>query len=201
MSSSAGACLSPKNSHISHSCWYSILNHDDVIKWKHFPRNWPFVWGIHRSPVNSPHKGQWRGALMFSLICVWINLLGKKSRDWWFDTPAWSLWRHRNAYHHFLPCGNDGKRALSIGYKSLRKLVLILNGKHKWIRLHIFILSNVLMASSKQRISTIPSKPDITACNDSTFWNMLIFHSLNYHQVWWHFSEVTFSHSAKTSIA
>ena len=29
--------------------------------------------GIHRSPVNSPHKGQWRGALMFSLICAWIN--------------------------------------------------------------------------------------------------------------------------------
>ena len=29
--------------------------------------------GIHRSPVNSPHKGQWGGALMFSLICVWIN--------------------------------------------------------------------------------------------------------------------------------
>ena len=38
-----------------------------------FPRYRPFVWGIHRSPVNSPHKGQWRGALMFSLICVWIN--------------------------------------------------------------------------------------------------------------------------------
>ena len=47
--------------------------HDDVIKWKHFPRYWPFVWGIHRSPANSPRKGQWRGALMFSLICVWIN--------------------------------------------------------------------------------------------------------------------------------
>ena len=47
--------------------------HDDVIKWKHFPRYWPFVRGIHRSPLNSPHKGQWRGALMFSLICVWIN--------------------------------------------------------------------------------------------------------------------------------
>ena len=49
------------------------LQHDDVIKWKHFLRYWPFVRGIHRSPVNSPHKGQWRGALMFSLICVWIN--------------------------------------------------------------------------------------------------------------------------------
>ena len=47
--------------------------HDDVIKWKHFPRYWPFVRGIHRSPVNSPHKGQWKGALIFSLICVWIN--------------------------------------------------------------------------------------------------------------------------------
>ena len=48
-------------------------NHDDVIKWKHFPRYWPFVRGIHRSPVNSPHKGQWRGALMFSLIYARIN--------------------------------------------------------------------------------------------------------------------------------
>ena len=46
---------------------------DNVIKWKHFPRYWPFVRGIHRSPVNSPHKGQWRGALMFSLICARIN--------------------------------------------------------------------------------------------------------------------------------
>ena len=48
--------------------WY-----DDVIKWKRFPRYWPFVWGIHRSPVNSPHEDQWREALMFALICPWIN--------------------------------------------------------------------------------------------------------------------------------
>ena len=50
-----------------------VYPHDDVIKWKQKPRYWPFVRGIHRSPVNSPHKGQWRGALMFSFICVWIN--------------------------------------------------------------------------------------------------------------------------------
>ena len=56
-------------------CLWAIVGatHDDVIKWKHFPRYWPFVRGIQRSPVNSPHKGQWRGALMFSFICVWIN--------------------------------------------------------------------------------------------------------------------------------
>ena len=34
---------------------------------------WPFVQGIHWLPVNSPHKGQWCGALMFSLICVWMS--------------------------------------------------------------------------------------------------------------------------------
>ena len=43
------------------------LIHDDVIKWKHFPRYWPLVRRIHRSPVNSPHKGQSRAVLMFSL--------------------------------------------------------------------------------------------------------------------------------------
>ena len=48
--------------------------HDDVIRWNHFPRYWPFVRGIRRSPVNSPHKGQWSGALMFSLICAWITI-------------------------------------------------------------------------------------------------------------------------------
>ena len=46
---------------------------DDVIKWKHFPRYGPFARGIHRSPVNSSHKGQWHGALMFSLISARIN--------------------------------------------------------------------------------------------------------------------------------
>ena len=56
--------------------WPGAVNtgfHDDVIKRKHFPRNWPFVRGIHRGPVNSPHKGQWGEALVFPLICVWIN--------------------------------------------------------------------------------------------------------------------------------
>ena len=67
------SCL--KNSKLCHWSWSRYI--DDVIKWKHFPRCWPFVRGIHRSPVNSPHKGQRCGALMFPLICVgidgWIN--------------------------------------------------------------------------------------------------------------------------------
>ena len=44
-----------------------MRRHDDVIKWRHSLRYWPFVSGIHRSPADSPHKGQWRGAFMFFL--------------------------------------------------------------------------------------------------------------------------------------
>ena len=43
-------------------------------KMKHFPRNWLFVMGIHRSPLDSPHKGQWREAFMVSLMCAWTNV-------------------------------------------------------------------------------------------------------------------------------
>ena len=78
-----------RNAYIS--CHYVDMHHDDVIKWKHFPRNWPFVRGIHRYPVNSLHKGQWRRALMFSLICVWIN-------DWVNNRDAGGLRRYRAHY-------------------------------------------------------------------------------------------------------
>ena len=65
-----------------------MVLHDDVIKWTHFPRNWPFVREIHRSLVISPHKGQWRGAFVFSLICAWIN-------GWVNNGDAGDLRRHR----------------------------------------------------------------------------------------------------------
>ena len=68
-----------------------MAKHDDVIKWKHFPRNWPFVRDIHRFPVNFPHKGQWRGALMFSLIYAWIN-------DWVNNHEAGDLRRQHGHY-------------------------------------------------------------------------------------------------------
>ena len=67
------------------------LRHVDDTKWKHFPRYRPFERGIHRSPVNSPHKGQWCGALLFSLICTWRN-------DWVNNTEAGELRRHRVHY-------------------------------------------------------------------------------------------------------
>ena len=68
---------------------YILCCHDDVIK--HFPRYWHFVRGIHRSPVNSPHKCQWRGALMFSLI--WASTNG-----WANNGDVGNFGRHRTHY-------------------------------------------------------------------------------------------------------
>ena len=50
---------------------WNLLIHDDVIKWTQFHVLLALCAG--NSLVNSRHKGQWRGALMFSLICAWIN--------------------------------------------------------------------------------------------------------------------------------
>ena len=65
--------------------------YNDVMKWKHFPRYWPFMRGISRSSVNSPHKGQWRGALMLSLLCAWTD-------SWTNNGCAGDLRRHRAHY-------------------------------------------------------------------------------------------------------
>ena len=69
--------------------WCTI--NDDVIEWKHFPRDLPFVRGIHRSAVISPHKGQWRRALTFSLICAWMH-------GWVNNREAGDLRRQRAHY-------------------------------------------------------------------------------------------------------
>ena len=72
-------------------CFDSLISQVDVIKWKHFSRYWSFVLGIPRSPVNSSHKGQWRGALIFSWICAWIN-------GWVNNREAGDLRRHGTHY-------------------------------------------------------------------------------------------------------
>ena len=57
----------------------TVLVHQQALvlttRWRHqmetFSALLALCEGNHRSPVDSPHKGQWRGALMFSLICAW----------------------------------------------------------------------------------------------------------------------------------
>ena len=70
----------------------NCFSHDYIIKQKHLLRYWTFVWGTQRSPVNSLHKGQWRRALVFSLICTWTN-------DWVNNKDSSDL-RHHHAHHN-----------------------------------------------------------------------------------------------------
>ena len=88
--------------------WLMGRYHDDVIKWKHFPRYWPFVRGIHRSPVKSPNKGQWRGALMFSLMCTGINC-------WVNNGEAGDLRRHHYDVTVMMKLWPSGLEDLSLG--------------------------------------------------------------------------------------
>ena len=74
-----------------------IYNHARMIafrityKWKQFPRYWPFVRGIHGSPVVSLIK-----ASDAELWCFFDLSLNKRLRRWWFETPSRSLWRQYN---------------------------------------------------------------------------------------------------------
>ena len=78
--------------------WFAIDQfYDDVIKRKHFPRYWPFVREIHRSPLDSHNKGQWRRDGFFDLHQN--KRLNKQSRRRLIETQSRSLWRHCNTTH------------------------------------------------------------------------------------------------------
>ena len=76
--------------------------HNDFIKWKHFPHYWPLVRGIHRTLVNSLHKGPVMRsfAVFFDLhLNKRLSKLKRKlSRCWWFETHLHRLWCHCNAF-------------------------------------------------------------------------------------------------------
>ena len=48
----------------------------------------PLCVGIHRSLVNSPHKGQWRGALMDFFYLSLNKPLSKQLWGWWLEAPS-----------------------------------------------------------------------------------------------------------------
>ena len=50
-------------------------------QWKHFTSYWPFVRGTTGHRWIPLTKGQWRGALMFSLICAWTSNWANNQND------------------------------------------------------------------------------------------------------------------------
>ena len=87
-STRAGSCQ------VKHDPSKPDQNHDDVIKWKYFPCYWPFVRGMHRSPVNSPQRPVTRSFDIFFHMCPNKQLSKQSWGWWWFETPSRSLWRH-----------------------------------------------------------------------------------------------------------
>ena len=124
-------------------------NHDDVIKWKHFLRYWPFVRGIHRSPVNSPHKGQWRRALMFSLICARINV--------WVNNGEAGVFRRSRAHYDVivmdpLVAKTNSLMANDPKEHAWRITVGVTSVLHEFIGIHY---NDVIMSSSQITSPTI----------------------------------------------
>ena len=77
------------------SCYRNYTRHIPCPWWRHqmetFSALLALCAGNSPVPVNSPHKGQWRGALMFSFIYAWIN-------DWINNREAGDLRRQRGHY-------------------------------------------------------------------------------------------------------
>ena len=99
------------------------LIRDDAIKWKHLPRYCPFVRGIHRSTVNSPHKGQWGGAMMFSLISACMNA-------WVNNGEAGDLRRHRTHYDVIVMTNCMSAVRLNDPFKDVRFALIIIVQLH-----------------------------------------------------------------------
>ena len=72
------------------------IEHDDVNKWKHFLRYWPFVRG--NPPVTGGFPSQRQVTRSFDVFFdLYLNKrLEKQTRHRWFETPLRSLWRHCN---------------------------------------------------------------------------------------------------------
>ena len=90
------------SSHHGAKCWkcfiqghpkYLLHKNGYVSWWRHQMETFSalLVLCAGNSPVTSPHKGQWRGALMFSLTCAWIN-------DWVNNREAGD-WRRHSAHY------------------------------------------------------------------------------------------------------
>ena len=101
--------------------------HEDVIKRKNFPGYWPCVRGSHLSSVNSPNRGQWRGALLFYFIYAW-----KKGRV--KNREAGDLGRHHAHYDVMVMLVNNCYN--EIFFRLCMKLYFKLTDEHIWSVLH-----------------------------------------------------------------
>ena len=109
-----------------------------------FPLYWPFVAGIHRSSVNYPHKGQWSGALVFSLICAWAN-------GWVNNRDAGDLRRHRAHYDVTVMSkrGHWGTTLQRLGYRQMN------NVRHSHSSGPIYHYNDVMISANACQVTSL----------------------------------------------
>ena len=73
--------------------------HDDVTKWKHFAYHWPLRGGIHRWPVDSPHKASDVELLCF--LCAPDQTVEQTVEAPVILSAIMSMWRHYNEIVHW----------------------------------------------------------------------------------------------------
>ena len=160
----------------------SMSRLDDVIKWKHFSRYWPFVRGIHRSPVNSTHKGQWRGALMFTLICARLN-------SWVNNREAGDLRRYRAHYDVIVMDMYSlmhGVVTPTINHAAVNGLLLKTKRHNEACFLFLFSISATTQRNNWTAIIwDICYNIRVTLLFCALFCEIFIFYSLNPQLVWW----------------
>ena len=152
----------------------------DVIKLKHFPRHWPFVREIHRSPVDSLHKGQWRRALMFFLYAheqaieqtietpvIWDAIaLVMTSLQWRYQHDTHVLSNHQVKCQRAFRLSTAMRNAVGLWYPTLWWLPAINTSRPKWNGQHfaddifkrIFVNENVWI-SIKISLKFVPKGP------------------------------------------
>ena len=127
------------------------------------------LWGNHRSPVHSPHKSQWCGALMFSFICTWTN-------GWANNRDDGDL-RHHGAHYDVIVMGNVASRKFHTCYiydmlqKTSRKDIITYNH-----------LMYCLLQSSAPIVKGIRESPILwpkIVINDRPYSILCIFYQIN----------------------
>ena len=79
--------------------FHEVAFHDDVIKWKHFPRNWPLC-GEFIGPGEFPTQRPVTRSFDVFFDLRLNKRLSKQSWGWWFETLSRPLWRHSNVQSH-----------------------------------------------------------------------------------------------------
>ena len=169
--------------------------HDDVIKWKHFPRCCPFVRGIHRPPSQRPVTRSFD--VFFDRYLN--NRLRKQSWGWWFETPSCSLWRHSDVigfYSDFLLSSStrkyESQAIFRVGHELWHECVVVYYGTYSVIttnRMGLLkrpSLHDTYLPDIRPSASSSDRPPNIHTKSNNAYQNYCVWG----HKVYWDLSAV-----------